>query len=96
MAVYVTANLTITDSSWVEEYIPAVHALVAKHGGRYLAQDTAPTVVDGGGPAPSVAVILEFPDRASAEAWYNDPEYKPWLDARLAGANGQALMIEGL
>jgi uncharacterized protein (DUF1330 family) len=95
MAAYYTVNLTITDPSWVETYIPAVHDLVAKHGGRYLAQDTSPTVVEGDGAAPSVAVILEFPDRAAAEAWYNDAEYKPWLDARLAGSNGPMLLLDG-
>lgn len=96
MTVYVTANLTITDPSWVESYIPAVHALVEQHGGRYIAQSTDVTVVEGGGPAPSVSVILEFPDRAAVDAWYNDDAYKPWLEARLAGSTGQALMFDGV
>lgn len=96
MTTYITANLSITDPSWVEDYIPAVHALVAKHGGRYIAQSTEVTRVEGDGEVPSVSVIIEFPDRASAEAWYNDPEYRPWLDARQAGSTGDALMFEGL
>jgi uncharacterized protein (DUF1330 family) len=96
MACYMTANLNITDPSWVEDYAPAVHNLVAKHGGRYLAQNTKATVVEGNGPAPSVAVILEFPDQAAAEAWYNDAEYKPWRDARQAGSTGTALMFDGM
>ncbi len=96
MSVYVTANLTITDPSWVEAYIPAVHALVEQHGGRYIAQSTEVTVVEGDGPAPSVSVILEFPDRAAAEAWYNDDAYKPWLEARQAGSTSQALLFDGV
>jgi len=96
VSVYVTANLTITDPSWVETYIPAVHDLVAKHGGRYIAQSTEVTVVEGDGPAPSVSVILEFPDRAAAEAWYNDDAYKPWLEARQAGSTGTALLFDGV
>jgi uncharacterized protein (DUF1330 family) len=95
VSVYVTANLTITDPSWVETYIPAVHDLVAKHGGRYIAQSTEVTVVEGDGPAPSVSVIVEFPDRAAAEAWYNDDAYKPWLEARQARSTGTALMFDG-
>lgn len=95
MAFYMTASLNITDPSWVETYIPTVHDLVAKHGGRYIAQSTEVTVVEGDGPAPSVAVILEFPDRAAAEAWYNDDAYKPWLEARQAGSTGTALMFDG-
>jgi len=96
MVCYVTANLTITDPSWVEPYIPAVHDIVAKHGGRYIAQSTEVTVLEGNEPAPSVSVILEFPDRAAAESFYSDDAYKPWLESRLAGSTGTALMFDGV
>jgi len=97
MAYYMTASLNITDPSWIESYGPAVHALVEQHGGgRYIAQSTEVTVVEGDGPAPSVTVIIEFPDKAAAEAWYNDDAYKPWMEARQAGSTGTALMFEGL
>ena len=96
MTTYLTAALTITNPSWIETYGPAVHTLVAKHGGRYIAQTPEVTKLEGDGDAPSVAVILEFPDRASAEAWYNDAEYQPWLASRNAGSNGPMLMFDGL
>ncbi len=96
MTTYLTASLTITDPSWIEAYGPAVHALVAKHGGRYIAQTPEVTKLEGDGDAPSVAVILEFPDRASAEAWYNDAAYQPWLESRNSGSNGPMLMFDGL
>jgi len=96
MTTYLTASLTVTDPSWIEAYGPAVHELVAKHGGRYIAQNPDVAKLEGDGDAPSVAVIIEFPDRASAEAWYNDAEYQPWLESRKAGANGPVLMFDGL
>jgi uncharacterized protein (DUF1330 family) len=96
MSAYITANLTITDPSWLESYGPAVNALVEKHGGRYIARDPGVAILEGDAPPPSVAVIIEFPDRAAAEAWYNDADYKPWLEARLAGSNGPLLLVDGL
>lgn len=96
MTTYITANLTVTDPSWVADYGPAVHALVEQHGGRYIAQTPDVTRLEGDGDAPSVSVILEFPDRAAAQAWYSDAAYKPWLDARRSGSHGDVLMFDGL
>lgn len=95
MPAFITANLTITDPSWIESYGPAVDALVDKHGGRYIARDPGATALEGGA-APSVSVIIEFPDRRAAKAWYDDADYKPWLEARQAGANGPVLLVDGL
>jgi uncharacterized protein (DUF1330 family) len=96
MTTFITASLTVTDPSWIEAYGPAVHALVEKHGGRYIAQNPQVTRLEGNGDAPSVCVIIEFPDRASAEAWYNDADYAPWLQARMSGAHGDAYIFDGL
>lgn len=96
MATYVTAALTITDPSWIEAYGPPVHALVEKHGGRYLAQTPEVTKMEGDAAAPGVMVLLEFPDQASVEALYADPDYKPWFESRKAGAHGPVLMFDGL
>ena len=96
MPTYVTAALTITDPSWMEAYGPAVHELVGKHGGRYIAQTPEVTKLEGDADAPSAAVIIEFPDRASAEARYKDAEYQPWLASRNSGSNGPVLMVDGL
>ncbi len=71
-------------------------ALVEKHGGRYIAQNPQVTRLEGNGDAPSVCVIIEFPDRASAEAWYNDADYAPWLQARMSGAHGDVYIFDGL
>ncbi|MGB0626965.1 MAG: DUF1330 domain-containing protein [Alphaproteobacteria bacterium] len=96
MTTYVTAALTITDPSWIEAYGPPVHALVEKHGGRYLAQTPEVRAMEGDGDAPSVIVLLEFPDQAEVEAFYADPEYKPWLESRNAGSHGPVLMFDAL
>ncbi|MDA0785869.1 MAG: DUF1330 domain-containing protein [Proteobacteria bacterium] len=96
MTTYVTAALTITDPSWIEAYGPPVHALVEKHGGRYLAQTSDVTKMEGDDAAPNVVVLLAFPNQAAVEALYADPDYKPWFESRKAGSNGPVLMFDGL
>jgi len=96
MPTYVTAALTITDPSWIEPYGPPVHALVAKHGGRYLAQTPDIRKMEGDTDAPNVIVLLEFPNQAAVEALYADPEYKPWMESRNAGSHGPVLMFDAL
>ena len=96
MTTYVMAALTITDPSWIETYGQPVNALVENHGGRYLAQTPDVRAMEGDDDAPSVIVLLEFPDQAAVEAFYADPEYKPWLESRNAGSHGPVLMFDAL
>ena len=38
MAVYMIADIKITDNTWVPAYAASVHELVHKHGGKYLSR----------------------------------------------------------
>jgi uncharacterized protein (DUF1330 family) len=42
------------------------------------------------------AVIIEFPDAASARAWYNSPSYQAAVKFRHAGSKSKAFFIEGV
>lgn len=48
------------------------------------------------GPAPDGVVILQFPNKTLAKAWYNSPAYQEALPYRLKGANYRAIIVEGL
>ena len=96
MAAYVIGYVTVTDPSWVEDYIPKVQAMVESHGGRYVARATELEKLEGPGDPPSVAVICEFPSLDAAKQWYNSTEYQPFIKARQAGSNGTLLLMEGL
>ena len=41
-------------------------------------------------------VILEFPDKDAAKAWYYSPAYQERLKLRQKGAPYRAFMVEGL
>lgn len=48
------------------------------------------------GEAAEGVVILEFPDTASAKAWYHGPEYRERAKLRQKAATYRAMLVEGL
>ena len=84
---------TPTTTDWVPAYSAEVPALIARHGGRYLALTDEFDRLEGEGEVPWGVAILEWPSKEAAEAWYADPDYLPHLDARLAGTSGVAYLF---
>lgn len=95
MSAYIVVNLDVTDPSWIEDYRPTTSAVVAKHGGRYLASGGEMEALEGNPTLPSAMVILEFPDMVSARAMYNDPEYAPMIALRQSGSSGHLVLVDG-
>jgi uncharacterized protein (DUF1330 family) len=95
MAFYVIWDAEITNRPGLEPYVAAVGDTLAKHGGRYLARGGAIKLIEGG-PEPKRIVILEFPDAAACDRWYNSPEYQKILPHRLQNAAGRLFAVEGV
>lgn len=95
MKYYAVVRVKLIDDSWVEEYVPAVTALVHKHGGKYLARTMTMERVEGDAELPSLFVVLEWPSKEAAQAFYSDPEYQPYLQSRLAGAENDFVLVAG-
>ena len=95
MAHYSVFFVTPTTEAWIADYLPVVTETVAKHGGKYLARTASHERVEGSGASPGVIVIVEWPSRDAANAFYEDPGYEPHLKARLAGAVNEAFLVEG-
>lgn len=94
MSVYAVIDLKIDDRSWLQTYVPPVEALIKKHGGRYAARAFEYEQLEGDR-RPDIIVILEFPSKEAAHAFYNDPEYAPHLKARMAGSKGNFYLLPG-
>jgi len=73
-------------------YRAAVPELVARHGGRYLARAATGRALEG---APTSARwhLVEFPDVASAEAFWTCPEYVALKPLRAGAADVRAVLI---
>ena len=74
MPAYVVAMINVHDPDTYRKYTDRTPATVQKHGGRFVTRGGAVTALEGQ-EFDGRMVILEFPDNASAEAWYADPEY---------------------
>ena len=95
MPAYVYANVEVTDPAAYEAYRREVPALIEKYGGRYLVRGGAVVVLEGDG-IPQRQVILEFPDMAQLQAFYNSSEYQRLIAIRQGASTGTLVAIEGV
>jgi uncharacterized protein (DUF1330 family) len=88
-------NLEITDLAQLETYKARVAPLVARFGGRYVVLGGNARPVEGDW-KPAYLVMIEFPDLASARAWYESPEYEEVKRLRLAAGRFNGVILEGV
>lgn len=94
MAAYVVVQIRITDPETYARYRELAPPSIAQYGGRYLVRGGPSTLLEGSW-QPARLVILEFPDRAHAEAWWGSPEYADAKALRQRSADTEMLLIEG-
>jgi uncharacterized protein (DUF1330 family) len=93
---YVIVDMDVTDPDrYATEYAPLAAPSVEAAGGRYLARGGR-TVVLEGERQPHRTVILEFPDLAAAQAWYDSPAYAAARAAREGAGVGSFIAVEGV
>lgn len=95
MTYYSVLAVTPTNEDWIPDYIGSANALVAEHGGRYLARTSSHERLEGEGEDAALRIIIEWPSKEAAVAFMNDPAYAPHLKARTAGSNSRHFLIEG-
>jgi uncharacterized protein (DUF1330 family) len=95
MKYYCVAELNITDQSWVPAYVKNVTEMVERHGGKYLARTSNIEKLEGERPAPQLILLLEWPSRDVALAFYESDEYKPYRQSRREGASNELLLVAG-
>lgn len=94
MAHYSVLAVTPTNEDWIADYIGPANALVAKHGGKYLARTSSHQQLEGGISEAALRIVIEWPSAEAAKAFMADPEYVPHRKARTAGSNSQHFLIE--
>jgi len=94
MAVYLIADIKVTDESWIPDYAANVHGLVEKHGGKYLARSGNISTIEGEGLDSTLVAIVEFPSMEACQAFGDDPEYEKYKLARQAGSISRFHVID--
>ncbi len=94
MSVYFIANIRIHDQEEYEKYLKDVDGVFAKFGGKYLAVDENPWVLEGSWDY-TKAVLIRFPGRGELKRWYDSDEYRRILGHRLSSSECDTIVIEG-
>mgnify|MGYP001038764201 CR=1 FL=1 len=95
MPAYVIANVEVTDPGPYEAYKTGAAAAIAQHGGRYLLRGGHSEVVEGSFPG-SRFVVIEFEDRAAANAFVTSSEYTAAKAHRLGAAAMNMVVVDGV
>ena len=94
MAVYLIADVTVTDEAWIADYATNVHDIAHKHGGKYLSRSANISTVEGEPCKADMIALVEFPDMAALHAFINDPEYKAFRESRIKGSISNLHVID--
>ena len=94
MTAYVLAQMTIHDRARYDRYASQFFPTLEPYGGRLLAADEAPAVLEGGWDLQKV-VLIGFPDAAMARAWMGSDAYQAISKDREAASEGTVLLIRG-
>lgn len=95
MLAYLIAEIEVTDPALYERYKPLAAAAIVAAGGRYLVRG-GETIAMEGAAAAGRLVVLEFPDLATARAFYDGPGYAEARAIRERAATSRVFITEGL
>jgi uncharacterized protein (DUF1330 family) len=94
MNAYLVLDLAIHDFERFREYIATIPAFIKKHGGRYVVQGEVPTVMEGDW-SPERLVVIEFPSRANAQDFLQDPAAQSLFALRHETTTSKLLLVDG-
>ena len=94
MSAYLMGRITVTDAEGYQAYARQTAALAEAFGGRFLVKGGAQCILEGD--APERHVLIEFPDRQTALAWYNSEEYRRILPVALSASHRDIVIVDGI
>jgi uncharacterized protein (DUF1330 family) len=94
MKAYLVLDLTVNDYGGFRKYVAEIPAFIARHSGKYIVQGVVPTTIEGDW-KPERLVILEFPERANAEAFLGDPEIQDLFKVRHTTTTSKLVLADG-
>ncbi|QLE47639.1 DUF1330 domain-containing protein [Nostoc sp. C057] len=94
MAVYLIADVKVTDDAWISDYAANVHDIVHNHRGKYLSRSGNITTIEGEELGTTLLALLEFPSAEAVQAFVNDPAYAKYRQARQAGSISRFHIID--
>jgi uncharacterized protein (DUF1330 family) len=94
MRAYIVSRVSIRNVEAMRRYVAEAPATVLAFGGRYLVRTNSVEALEGVWQHERM-VVVEFPDRASALAWFESDQYRPLRDLRRESADTVILLADG-
>jgi uncharacterized protein (DUF1330 family) len=95
MTTYLIAQIDIHDRDRYAEYEAGFFEIFSQYGGKMLSVEEDTETLEGEWPF-SRTVLIEFPSKEIASAWYESDEYQALAQHRFAASTANAVLIEGL
>ena len=95
MTAYVVGQLHIHDPAAYRAYLEGFMATFTPFGGTVLATSFQETTVLEGDWATPRSVLLSFPTREQAQAWFDSPAYQTLARIRRATATTNLVLVDG-
>jgi uncharacterized protein (DUF1330 family) len=95
MNAYVIAKLrSVEMGPDIVNYIQRIDATLEPFGGRFVIHGGPHDVLEG--PYAGDIIMVGFPDRESATAWYESPAYREILPLRTGNSEGWVVIVDGV
>lgn len=95
MTVYLLATLSIHDRETYSLYEAGFMEIFNQYKGKLLSVEEAPEMLEGDWPV-SRTVLIEFPSRKNAMAWWHSEEYQALAKHRRDASIGNIVLLNAL
>ncbi len=85
-------NVTMGDA--IVAYLEAIDSTLAPYDGHFVIHGGAKEKLEG--PCRGDLIVIAFPGREAAHAWYRSPAYQAILPLRRHNAQGDVFLIDGV
>ncbi len=95
MPAYIICRVAVEDPTVLKAYQAVAPAIIEKYKGKFIVKGGASVTLEG--PDESrIIVVLEFPELADAEAFYNSPENAEARKLREGLATFEFVAVQGV
>ena len=95
MSAYAVAHMRhVTMGPPIVEYLEKIDATLAPFGGRFIVHGGEAEVLEGSWPGH--LIVIEFPERGRASAWYNSGAYQEIVALRTDNSESDVIVVDGV
>lgn len=95
MKAYIIVDVTITDPARYDEYKKLTPASLLPYEGKFIVRGGQSETLEGSW-SPGRIVVLEFPSKEKARAWWSSEGYAPAKAIRRSASVTNMLLVEGV